>query len=435
MILSKYNHLYEAKDLNKSILINYLNGKQIVFQGIANQQIKELIINRQDDSVIYDYLRNNGYLIDENTDFLAEIQKIQYEIYENKDILSLIIVLTENCNLRCVYCCEEHGKKRLSILLQDQIVKFVEENINNFKCLKVEWFGGEPLLCMDIIEYMSKKFIDICHRNHIQYYAVTSTNGMLLNAKNLQKLKRLHVFAYQITIDGLKETHDLQRMKADGTGSWDTIVGNLKDIRDNYKSNLVAIIIRTNITYPIYQHIDAYMEFLMNEFGDDQRFSFLWRLAEDWGNIEDNTRKILCGVNEYCDVMKKAGKKGLRNRYLSGTLKPGERACEATKKNSLVVFPDGIVGKCQRNECPEKSHIGMVEELLLNPDKYLNAILSKQKKTSEICKSCSKFAICLGKPCPIATDTECGYEMKDIDFLLDCIIRCDDTCKVISSFE
>lgn len=435
MTISKYNHLYEAKELNKSILINYLNGKMIVFKDDANVQVKDLLTGKNFDSNINDYLCNNGYLVDKNIDEIKEVKKIQKDIYENKDVLSLVFILTENCNLRCIYCCEQHGKKRMSFVLQEQIVKFVEENINKYKCLKVEWFGGEPLLCMDIIEYLSKKFIEICNKNHIRYFAVTSTNGYLLNAQNLKKLKNLHVYVYQITVDGLKKTHDAQRMKVDGTGSWDIIINNLKDIRDNFKSNLISLIIRTNVTYPIYQSIDEYMDFLLNEFGDDKRFNFLWRIAEDWGNIEDDTRNILCGISEYANVMKKAGEKGLRNRYLSGTLKPGERACEATKKNSLILFPTGIIGKCERDVCPEKSHIGTIRELLKDPEKYLNTTLSKGQETSEICKSCSKFTICLGKACPFITDIQCGYEMKDIDFLLDCIIKCDDSCKVISRFK
>lgn len=434
MIMSKYNHLYESDELNKSILINYLNGKMIIFKDDANKKVKELLSEGPADHDISKYLYNHGYLIKKNMDEVNEITKIQNTVYENKDTLSLIFILTENCNLRCIYCCEQHGTERMSLTLQDQIVAFVEENIHKYKFLKVEWFGGEPLLCMDIIEYMSKKFIEICNKHNVQYFATTSTNGFLLNAKNLKKLKNLHVYAYQITVDGLKETHDAQRMKIDGSGSWNVIVNNLKDIRDNFKSNIVSLIIRTNVTRPIYQSIDKYMDFLCYEFGSDKRFNFLWRLAEDWGNIDEGTYEILCGANEYFEVMKLAGYKNLRNRYLSGTLKPGERACEASKKNALIFFPNGVIGKCERDVCPEKSHIGTIEALLHEPEKYLNMTLSKEQGVPDMCKICSRFAICLGKACPFIKDIQCGYEMKNIDFLLDCIIKCDDSCKVISNF-
>lgn len=431
MILSKYNHFYESKQLDKSILINYLNGRLIIFRDEANNQVKDFLFGRNSNSNVYDYLLNNDYLVDKNIDVINEVDKIRKDIYENRDILSLVFILTENCNLRCVYCCEQHKQTRMSIELQDQIVRFVEENIHKYKCLKVEWFGGEPLLCMDIIEYLSKKFIEICNKHKVQYFAVTSTNGFLLNAQRIKKLKNLRVLAYQVTVDGLRETHDNQRMQANGNGSWNIIINNLRDIRDNFKSNLISLIIRTNVTYPIYQNIDRYMDFLMDEFGSDRRFSFLWRIAEDWGNIEEENLEILCGTKEYSDVIMLAAEKGLRNRYLSGTLKPGARACEATQKNSLIFFPTGIIGKCERDVHPEKSHIGTINDLLREPDKYLNITLSKEE-IPDSCRICSKFTICLGKTCPFITDTQCGYEMKDIDVLLNYIISCDDSCNVVS---
>ena len=431
MILSKYNYFYESKELDKSILINYLNGRMLIFRDEANNQIKDFLFGTKPNSTIYDYLLKNGYLVNRNIDVSKEVDKIRRNICENKDILSLVFILTENCNLRCVYCCEQHKRTRMSMELQDQIVKFVEENVHKYKCLKVEWFGGEPLLCMDIIEYLSKKFIKICNKHKVQYFAVTSTNGFLLNSKNLEKLKNLRVLVYQITVDGLKETHDAQRMQANGSGSWNIIINNLRDIRDNFKSNLISLIIRTNVTHPIYQVIDRYMDFLMDEFGSDQRFSFLWRIAEDWGNIEEKNLEILCGTKEYSDVIMLAAQKGLRNRYLSGTLKPGARVCEATQKNSLIFFPTGIIGKCERNVHPEKSHIGTIDDLLREPDKYLNITLSKEE-VPDVCRTCSKFVICLGKACPFITDAQCGYEMKDIDVLLNCIISCDDSCNIVS---
>lgn len=434
MKLSKYNHFFCPYDQSESLLINYSTGRLHIFAEQADQDIREYFNSHKTSKNIEAFLVNKGYLIEDEVDEEYNIQLIESEIREQKDVLSLVFILTERCNLRCVYCCEEHLNTRMTQDLQDKIIEFVKQNIHKYKLLKVEWFGGEPLLCMDIIEYMSKKFLKICHENNVRYFAVTSTNGYLLNLANLKKLKDLHVFAYQITVDGLRKTHDAQRMRSDGVGSWDIIVQNLKEIRDHFNSNLVSFLIRTNVTYPIYNEIDEYMKFLSDEFGNDKRFSFIWRIAEDWGRIEEKDMKILCGIEEYRNVMKKAGHMKLRNRYLAGTLKPGERACEAAKKNSLIFFPTGIIGKCERNVEPEKSHIGNIDELLKFPEKYLNRTLTRNKEGAKSCKHCEKYAICLGKACPFIEDVQCGYEMKDIDFLLDCIMKCDDTCSRITRF-
>ena len=91
MIMSKYNHLYESDELNKSILINYLNGKMIIFKDDANKKVKELLSEGSDDPDISKYLYNHGYLIKKNMDEVNEITKIQNTVYENKDL---------NCNIK-----------------------------------------------------------------------------------------------------------------------------------------------------------------------------------------------------------------------------------------------------------------------------------------------------------------------------------------------
>lgn len=430
MKLSKYNHLYTPNG-EEAVLINYLNGQIHIFRGQANDKIYKFFRDGEKNQNVESFLAEKGYLVDDGYNEDSIVAEIEERIYEQTDMLSLIIILTENCNLRCIYCCEEHIQNRIQLELQEKIIEFVKKNIKKYKILKVEWFGGEPLLCMDIIEKMSKAFISICEQNLVQYFAVTSTNGYLLNCKTMERLKKNHLYAYQITVDGLQKTHDKQRMCKDGSGSWEVIINNLKDIRNNLKSNMISILIRTNITHPIYENIEEYMLFLQKEFGNDKRFNFTWKLAEDWGRIEENDKKILCGVKEYSNVIKLASDYRLRNRYLAGTLRPGARVCEASKKNSFIFFPSGIVGKCERNVEPEKSHIANIDDLLQDPEKYLNITLTKKRLRPEMCHTCEKLPICLGKACPFLTDIQCGYEMIDIDLILHCILKCDDTCKVI----
>jgi uncharacterized protein len=47
--------------------------------------------------------------------------------------------------------------------IQDEIIQFVKENIHKYTGLHVAWFGGEPLLATNCINYLSENFIKICH--------------------------------------------------------------------------------------------------------------------------------------------------------------------------------------------------------------------------------------------------------------------------------
>lgn len=46
--------------------------------------------------------------------------------------------------------------------IQNSIIKYVQKNILNYVGLSVVWFGGEPLLALDVVEYLSENFIKIC---------------------------------------------------------------------------------------------------------------------------------------------------------------------------------------------------------------------------------------------------------------------------------
>lgn len=84
----------------------------------------------------------------------------------NRSHLSLVIAATSNCNFRCVYCYEGSVLRAstMSEAIQEAIVKFVESEAPHLETFTVTWYGGEPLLALDIIENLSIKFVDICKK-------------------------------------------------------------------------------------------------------------------------------------------------------------------------------------------------------------------------------------------------------------------------------
>ena len=83
----------------------------------------------------------------------------------------------------------------MSVTVQDNIIEFVKKNIYRYKDMRVEWFGGEPLLCMDIIEKLSASFIEICRKAHKGYSAGITTNGYLLSFETFKTIYNNKVIA------------------------------------------------------------------------------------------------------------------------------------------------------------------------------------------------------------------------------------------------
>ena len=70
--------------------------------------------------------------------------------------LVFTILTTEQCNFRCKYCYEKFKHGQLSDGVIESFIKFIKENIDKYSGVHLRWFGGEPLLGIDVIKKTSK---------------------------------------------------------------------------------------------------------------------------------------------------------------------------------------------------------------------------------------------------------------------------------------
>lgn len=110
-----------------------------------------------------------------------------YSDLKNKHIkfdstLRLVIAPTLDCNFRCPYCFEKHTPEYMSDDIQNKLLDFAEDRLKtgNYMKLLVCWYGGEPLLGVEIIKNLSKKLYDLCQRYSVLYWSYMVTNGYLL---------------------------------------------------------------------------------------------------------------------------------------------------------------------------------------------------------------------------------------------------------------
>ena len=166
-------------------------------------------------------------------------KKINYKVKSMNGLL----MCTNDCNLRCKYCFEEciHREKMKSIqeireefssFLENDFDKFIFELVEINKSLKrrktnICFHGGEPLLVgTDLLE---KGF------SMVKKYDATEisiqTNATLINDEMIELFKKYDVHI-GISIDGPKEMNDKYRVNANGKGSYDVIVRNLKKMKE-----------------------------------------------------------------------------------------------------------------------------------------------------------------------------------------------------------
>ena len=118
-----------------------------------------------------------------------------------RDINYLRISLTENCNLKCIYCLpEDFSPKQYdeTNILSEKNVLSIAEAAKEMGINKIRLTGGEPLLRKDIVSIISgiKKIgIDEIY---------ITTNGILL-ADKAEKLKSAGLSGINVSLDTLDE--------------------------------------------------------------------------------------------------------------------------------------------------------------------------------------------------------------------------------------
>ena len=156
----------------------------------------------QTQAVSYDNIRDN---IKWNADSQRKGKKYGFK--------NLTLALTTACNLKCKYCWQTHAEDRNSDMKKETIDYwldfFLDTQVNAPG--KVLYYGGEPTLRMDLIEYASEKIKRITEeRNITGVEQHMFTNGMLLNEKNLDILEKAGVFIV-LSLDGNPETTERTR--------------------------------------------------------------------------------------------------------------------------------------------------------------------------------------------------------------------------------
>ena len=115
-----------------------------------------------------------------------------------REIDYMRISLTENCNLRCIYCLPENfSYKKKEILSAEDVIKTAEAG-KELGIKKIRLTGGEPLLRNDItniVKGISKLGIKKIY---------LTTNGILLKNK-AEELKKAGLSGVNVSLDTLDE--------------------------------------------------------------------------------------------------------------------------------------------------------------------------------------------------------------------------------------
>ncbi len=278
LILSRYTKIFQENGTwwlfhSTSGTVAHLTEDFLSSDEFLSIQKNKRIADTSDNPVVQQ-MRKFGILVSEdnlNKEVDDVISHINNHIH-NPDTLELIILPTEKCNFRCVYCYEDFMKGAMKPDVINGIKKYISTSLDaQTEKLAIEWFGGEPLAAKHVILDLSEYFIEIAKKHDITYQASMTTNGYLLDSDTFSLLYELGIKSYQITIDGPPEIHNKRRPLRSGLETFQRVWENLTALQKTDKD--FSVILRTNVDNDNYDRMKEWFSWLANtSIGNDKRF-------------------------------------------------------------------------------------------------------------------------------------------------------------------
>ncbi len=143
-------------------------------------------------------------------------------------IKALCLHICHDCNLRCEYCFAKDGtyntpRDYMSFEVGKKAVDFLIKNSKNIHNLEVDFFGGEPLLNIDVVKQIVEYAKSVGKDKNKQFSFTMTTNCLLLNDENMAWLNQ-EMDNIVLSIDGRKAIHDRVRKTANGISAYDKIL-------------------------------------------------------------------------------------------------------------------------------------------------------------------------------------------------------------------
>lgn len=159
------------------------------------------------------------------------------KLWRESDVKNISFVVTEDCNLVCKYCyiTGKNKKNKMNFETAKKAVDYILIHPEEFPESSVVWefIGGEPFLEIELIdqisEYIKSEMVRLDHKWADQYRFNFSSNGLLYGTSGVQDYisKNKNHINIGLSVDGNRIKHDQQRIKRDGSGSYDEIVKNV----------------------------------------------------------------------------------------------------------------------------------------------------------------------------------------------------------------
>lgn len=357
-------------------------------------------------------LLNHGIIVPKGSTRTEPPKTCSNELdFDNQKGMSLYLLISQSCNMRCVYCLngrityQTNRSLRMSREIAFKSIDRCLDNIVSGGYLEIIFFGGEPLLNWPL----AKEIIIYCENSLKGKHAETQlkyhfTSNLSLLPNDLIEWARKFNISFLCDIDGPEKIHNMCRPFKDGRPSHEIIV---KNVRHLLEAGL-KVDLRATITAINQDHLLAVTEYHKALGAKSSAFIPVNPVNSDEDILMErllpSPQKIIKGMTKvYKSKVWQEGELFPFNQYAS-RFRPGALTvfgCGAPYGNTAIVDVNGDVYPCIYLVGIKRFYLGNITN-----ESYPNRKLLRWMRDYlhvdhlEDCQLCSWRYIC-GGSCPL----------------------------------
>ena len=338
-----------------------------------------------------------------------------------KRLSSLVLQVTQNCNLRCSYCVYSgkyknrvHSNKRMTKKMAFKAIDFLKSCSVDSEKVDIAFYGGEPLLEINLIKECIGYAEKIMKDKEIHF---NMTSNATLLTLELYEYFRKHNVTVTISLDGPKEIHDINRRYAkNDEGSHIRTFGILQEIYESYPEDIDNHVIINTVAdqgksfrdinnffmeHEVFKKVQVTFSMIndsfslegeknvSNTFLEEYRYEMFKMYLKIFGRLDSKYISPLLQTNETINGIRRIDRR-IRSRiseisHHAGPCIPGHK--------SLFVNVNGEFYPCER--VPEGYDLYKIGDI--NEGFYMDNIirmLNIEKCMSKTCRSCWAYEYC-----------------------------------------
>lgn len=359
-------------------------------------------------------------IISESFNELSQLYDLRESLLGNLNLDLMYLLLTDGCNMKCLYCFEDSPDKPKNFSETMMSEKVARDSIDFFSSLTniygsddgekvIHLYGGEPLLNFPALKsavLRVKELKDVGTLSK-KTSVVLITNGLLLTEEKADFLAENNI-SIGLSIDGPKHLNDVYRIAKDGKDVFSRIINAYRIINERN----INVGLSVTLTPDVVNNFSEVLNFLINDLKirDGLTFNILHynpRVPTHEDYFEKSADCIIQAFKSFREL--NIYEERMMRKVKSFVNQEPMFADCGVVGNQIVIAPNGQVGVCQDFVKPKTYFGKSIDDA--NYDPVASGLFNEWKKRSplfmEECFNCEAVAIC-GGGCPASVELKTG---------------------------